>query len=461
VSVPPAIAAGHPATAEAGLEILAEGGTAADAAVAACLATCVAESVMTGIMGGGHALWYDAASAAARHLDFFVAIPGIGADPREPRLDEMWVPFGEQLVHYAVGIDSCGVPGVPGGIDELWRRHGRLPWPRLVEPALRLARSGVPMPPAHAACLAMLEPVMTMREGARIYAPGGRLLTTGGLLEQPGLVWALELVADEGAGTFYTGTIAGELLALIRERDGLVTSADLAAYRAVWRAPVEAAFAGKRVLTRAGLANLAPTLARLPRLNGRAEAERAVELATALATPDAAAHTTSFTVVDAAGNACVLTSSLGLGSGDFLPGLDVHLNSMLGETDLVVGPLVPGERMESMMAPTVVLDRDGLALAAGAAGGTRLRSAMTQVLAGILDEGLEPEAAVERGRLHPTPEVVHLEPGWSDEAILALERLGAPVRRWPERHHYFGGVNLVARTGAAADPRRSGLALEL
>jgi gamma-glutamyltranspeptidase/glutathione hydrolase len=300
-----------------------------------------------------------------------------------------------------------------------------------------------------------------MREGARIYAPGGRLLTTGGLLEQPGLVRALELVADEGAGTFYTGTIAGELLALIRERDGLVTSADLAAYRAVWRAPVEAAFAGKRVLTRAGLANLAPTLARLPRLNGRAEAERAVELATALAAPDAAAHTTSFTVVDAAGNACVLTSSLGLGSGDFLPGLDVHLNSMLGETDLVVGPLVPGERMESMMAPTVVLDREGLALAAGAAGGTRLRSAMTQVLAGILDEGLEPDAAVERGRLHPTPEVVHLEPGWSDEAILALERLGAPVRRWPERHHYFGGVNLVARTGAAADPRRSGLALEL
>jgi len=117
--------------------------------------------------------------------------------------------------------------------------------------------------------------------------------------------------------------------------------------------------------------------------------------------------------------------------------------------------------MESMMAPTVVLDHEGLALAAGAAGGTRLRSAMTQVLAGVLDEGLEPDAAVERGRLHPTPEVVHLEPGWSDEAILALERLGAPVRRWPERHHYFGGVNLVARTGAAADPRRSGLALEL
>jgi gamma-glutamyltranspeptidase/glutathione hydrolase len=461
VSLPPAIAAGHPATAEAGLEILAEGGSAADAAVAACLATCVAETVMTGIMGGGHAVWYDAAAREARNLDFFVAVPGLRAEPREPRLDEVWVPFGEQRVHYAVGIDSCGVPGVPGGIEELWRRHGRLPWPRLVEPALRLARSGVRMPPAHAACLAMLEPVMTMREGGRIYAPGGRLLQAGGLLEQPGLVRALELVAEEGARTFYTGTIAAEILALMRERDGLVTRADLEAYRSVWRSPVSGPFAGNRILTRAGLANLAPTLARLPPLRGRNEAERAVTLTTALAAADGAGHTTSFTVVDAAGNACVLTSSLGLGSGDFLPGLDVHLNSMLGESDLVVGPLVPGKRMESMMAPTVALDGDGLVLAAGAAGGTRLRSAMTQVLAGVLDEGLDPEAAVERPRLHPTPEVVHLEPGWSGETASALERLGTPVRRWLELHHYFGGVNAVTRAGPAADPRRSGLALRL
>ena len=80
----------------------------------------------------------------------------------------------------------------------------------------------------------------------------------------------------------------------------------------------------------------------------------------------------------------------GLGSGDFLPGYDVHLNSMLGESDLLIGPLEPGKRMESMMAPTVALDDDGLVLAAGAAGGTRLRPALAQVLSGILDEGLAP-----------------------------------------------------------------------
>jgi gamma-glutamyltranspeptidase/glutathione hydrolase len=457
----PSVAAGHPATAETALEILTEGGTAADAAAAAGLATCIAETVMTGIMGGGHLIWWDSAAAHARLLDFFVAVPGLGASRRAPVLEEIYVPFGEQLVHYSVGIGSCAVPGVPAGLEELWRRHGRLPWARIVEPALRLARTGVPLPPAHASCLAMLEPVMTMREGAGIYAPGGKLLGAGDVLDQPGLVRTLELVVEEGAQTFYAGTVAEELLALMAERGGLVTRADLAAYRALWLDPVATSFAGTRVLTRGGLAGLVEALAALPPLRHVSEPERAVALVDALAERDADGDTTSLTIVDREANACVLTTSLGLGSGDFLPGLDVHLNSMLGETELLVGALEPGSRMQSMMAPTVALDADGLALALGAAGGTRLRSAMAQVLAGILDEGLTPNEAVGRARLHPTPEIVHVEPGWSGEAVEALERRGIPVRRWPERHHYFGGVNAVGRTGAAADPRRSGLALSL
>ena len=169
-----AVAAGHPATAEVGVEILAAGGNAADAAVAASLASCVAETVMTGLLGGGHGIYLDAATGAVRNLDCFVSVPsGSGA----PML-QLEVPFGEELVHYAVGASSCGVPGLPAGLAELSRLHGRLPWPVLVEPALRLARSGVAMPAAHASCLAMLEPVLTMRDGARLYAPGGALLTT-------------------------------------------------------------------------------------------------------------------------------------------------------------------------------------------------------------------------------------------------------------------------------------------
>src|SRR5690349_7449280 len=131
------VAAGHPATTAAGIEILADGGSAADAAVAAALASCVAETVMTGLLGGGHGIYWDASSGSARNLDCFVATPGVGAAPDDRELVHLEVPFGEELVRYAIGPASCAVPGLPGGLDLLWRTHGRLPWARLVEPALR------------------------------------------------------------------------------------------------------------------------------------------------------------------------------------------------------------------------------------------------------------------------------------------------------------------------------------
>jgi gamma-glutamyltranspeptidase / glutathione hydrolase len=111
-----------------------------------------------------------------------------------------------------------------------------------------------------------------------------------------------------------------------------------------------------------------------------------------------------------------------------------------------------------MMTPSVVLDRDGLVLAIGAAGGTRLRTALVTVAAGILDEALLPQDAVERPRVHPADSVVHAEPGVDEGGLAALEAAGRTVRRWPERHHFFGGVSASGRGGVAADPRRSGAA---
>ena len=442
-----AVAAGHPATVDAGIEILEDGGNAADAAVAASLASCVAETVMTGLLGGGHAIVLF--GGEVRTLDFFVAVPGLGADPRSFELERLAVPFGIEVVHYAVGIGSCGVPGVLAGLEELWRRDGTLPWARLVEPALRLAREDVDFPPAHAACLAMLAPVMTMREGERIYSPGGRLLEAGERLSQPGLMAALEAVAGEGAAS---PTLEKALLSLMEERGGLVTADDLRAYEPIWAEPGRIEFRSTEIASRVGLASPLPALARL-------EGTDPVSLAAALANgADRSGDTTNITVVDGEGNAVVLTTSLGLGSGDWLPGLDLHLNSMLGEADLIVGDLTPGKRMPSMMAPTLALDGEGLALAVGAAGGTRLRSALIQVVSGILDEGLSAGDAVGRPRIHPVGDVVHLEPGFPDDVPAAFEAAGFVVRHWTSLHHYFGGVSAVSRSGAAGDPRRSGSA---
>src|SRR5437763_1548410 len=114
---------------------------------------------------------------------------------------------------------------------------------------------------------------------------------------------------------------------------------------------------------------------------------------------------------------------------------------MLGEADLLTGDLEAGDRMASMMAPSLALDAEGVALAVGAAGGTRLRSALLQVVAGILDEGLDPQAAVDRPRLHPAGSLVHVEPGFEAGTIRALGSAGLEVREWPEPHHYFGGVS--------------------
>ena len=442
----------------AGSEILEEGGSAADAGVAAVLASCVAETVMTGLLGGGHAIHYEAATGRVRNLDCFVAVPGLGVERRDAELIHLDVPFGAELVHYAVGPASCAVPGLPAGLEALWREHGTLPWPRLVEPAIALARAGVDFPPAHAACLAMLAPVMTMNEGARIYSPHGDLLQAGDRLEQPGLAAALEELAADSA-TVYRGRIGESLLDLSDARGGLVTRADLDGYQARWHEPVEIDYLEARLLTRGGLSGLPDTVPRLPRLRGLGETERVLALVDVLATDrEASGDTTNVAVVDGDGNACVVTSSLGLGSGDFLPGLDLHLNSMLGEADLLRAELEPGRRMLSMMAPTVVLDGDGLSLAAGAAGGTRLRTALLGVIAGILDEGLSAEAAVGRPRFHPAPSVINAEPGVDEEALAALEARGRVVRRWPAPHHYFGGVSVVSRSGAAGDPRRNGAA---
>jgi gamma-glutamyltranspeptidase/glutathione hydrolase len=105
----PGVAAGHPATAVVGAEVLEDGGTAADAVVAMALASCVAETVMSGLLAGCHAIAFDGSRVML--LDGFAARPS-----NDGELDEFEIPFGDELVLYEIGAGSCAVPGLPAAL---------------------------------------------------------------------------------------------------------------------------------------------------------------------------------------------------------------------------------------------------------------------------------------------------------------------------------------------------------
>jgi gamma-glutamyltranspeptidase/glutathione hydrolase len=463
------VAAGHPATTDAAIRVLRDGGSAADAAVAGVLASCVAESIFTGLAGGGFAIHYDAAARRTTSLDFFCAVPGLDgtvADPMVP-ID---VAYGQVPVPYLIGGASAAVPGVPAGLAEVHRRWGVLPWPDLVAPAAALARSGITMPEAHTEALKAVAPALVLAEGASVYAPNGQHVDGGDVLFLPGIDKALSALAVEGAEVFYTGWIGQLITESVRRNGGALGQEDLAAYR-VRETPIRRSrLAGRTVLGRQDLNDLLGTIRALPRnLPALSRAERTRHLVRAIVShgPEAHGETTNISAVDAAGNACVITTSLGIGSGVWLPGLSVHVNSMLGEVELGTGVRPPGSRLSSMMCPLVVLDADGaLELAAGAAGASRIRSALIQTLLGILVEGRRPADAVAASRFHVVAvadgrPVVHAEPGYPPDGLDGLAAAGFPVRVWDHRSVYFGGVSAVGTTGAGADPRRGGVGLTL
>ncbi|HEY3505597.1 MAG TPA: gamma-glutamyltransferase [Actinocatenispora sp.] len=528
------IAAGHPATAEAGLSILAAGGSAADAAVAAVLASCVGETVLTGLGGGGYATYFDAATRTVTCLDFFVAVPGLDGDARPGPMTPVTITLGTVPIPYEIGASSAGVPGVAAGCGALHERWGRLPWPSVVAPAIELARTGAVLPAPQAHTLRALSPALLPSDGAVAYAPRGRLLEGGELLRHPGLDKALTLLAEDGPDTFYTGQVADAIVTAVRAAGGAMGRADLAAYRVLELPAGHARFAGAHVYGRAG--DLNRTVDTFAALGDEVltvdRPRRAVLLADALRdhAPQKLGDTTNISVVDPDGNACVVTTTMGLGSGVWLPGLGVHLNSMLGESELFVGALPPGARMSSMMCPLVVtatpaapgpaepdafgapgpglptdtvvevhtaggvapLDApadsvaeladvtapvpvpdvaaDGapppthpgdVLLAVGAAGASRIRTALAHTMVGVLVDKLHPETAIGRGRFHVVESTAHAEPGVPDDELAALAAAGYLVHRWPGLDHYFGGASAVGPTGAGGDPRRGGIGIHL
>jgi len=492
------VAAGHPATAEAGAEVLREGGNAVDAAVCAVLASFAAESPLTGFGAGGFMMVHRGTETVL--IDFFVAAPGLDGIERGAELVPVPVHFDAETVQtFYVGPASCGVPGTAAGLEEALRRFGTMPLAELAAPGVRLAREGAPVNAQQAYILDILEPIHARLEGTReLYAPAGCTLRDGETIRFPDLAEALERFAAEGAEPFYRGEIAAALSEFVVEGGGTLGPGDLAAYEAIARRPIRVGFRDAEVLTNpppsSGGVLIAYCLGLLERLGGSSGPEklvaaigaandaRGVAFAEALygegleeslldpATLDLQAgdllgSTTHIAVLDGDGMCASVTCSNGSGSGVLVPGTGVILNNMLGEEDL--NPLgfhaiAPGRRVPSMMAPTVVL-RDGeIELGLGSAGSNRIRSAILQTIVRAVEQGMAAEEAVRAPRLHYEAGIVQAEPGIDEAALARIEERGIPVLRRPAINLFFGGVQAVARdpsSGALSgggDPRRGG-----
>jgi gamma-glutamyltranspeptidase/glutathione hydrolase len=494
------VAAGHPLSAEAGAAVLRAGGNAVDAALAAMLTSFAAEPLLTGLGAGGYMLVVPP-QGSAELLDFFVEVPGRGADHgRRAELVPVSVSFADVVQVFNAGPAAVGTYGMPHGICDAARRFGRVPLAELVAPAAALARAGVPLNAEQAYVVEILEGICRLTpECEAIFAPDGELLGAGDAIAQPELAATMELLATEGSRPFYEGEIAAAVTDLLGQQGGLLTRADLAAYETVTRAPVRAAYRGREVLSNpppsAGGTLIAyalallerdatggggdddeasgPTSAQLVAAMRAAQDERTPAFLDGLAEPGfldrflaaRLGSTTHVSVLDGEGGACSVTCSNGEGAGIVVPGTGIHLNNVLGEQDL--NPLgfhrfPPGRRLPSMMAPTVVL-RDGRPeLVLGSAGSNRIRSAILQTIVAVVDHGLGADAAVRAPRLHFEDGIVYAEPG-ADTA--ALEADGHAIARFRARNLFFGGVQAVeydARTGVLSgggDPRRGGAAV--
>jgi gamma-glutamyltranspeptidase/glutathione hydrolase len=486
------VAAGHPLTAEAGARVLRDGGNAVDAAVAAVLASWAAEPLLTGPGAGGYMLVAGAGEEPTL-LDFFVEAPGRGADPsRRGDLLPAEVSFGDAVQVFNCGAASCGAYGNPAGLDTALARWGSQDRAQLAAPAAELARAGVTLNNAQAYVSEILEPILvSTSESREVFARRGQSLREGDVFRSPELADTIERFGAEGAAPFYTGDLADAVVAWVGERGGQLTHADLAAYEPVAREPVRATYRGRAVLTNpppsAGGTLLALAMARLDeRCEGAPSAVDIVavmEEAQALRTPDFVTgldkpgfadrllasrlgSTTHISVLDRDGRACAVTCTNGEGSGLVVPGTGIHVNNVMGEQDL--NPLgffafPPGRRMPSMMAPTIVLGPGGeVELVLGSAGSNRIRSAILQVIVGVVDHGLRAQDAVLAPRVHFEDGLVYAEPGTDVDALRASGRRLVTFR---DRNLFFGGAQAVERDrvsgtlSGAGDPRRGGAAV--
>lgn len=531
----------NPLATQAALSMLARGGSAVDAAVAAQMVLGLVEPQSSGIGGGALAMYWDSGKRQLTSFDGLAAAParvtpGLTVDTDGARLDTEMVSRGGR---------SVGVPGALALLEALHQRSGKLPWATLFEPAITLAQSGFAMP-------RYLHDVLSAPTAARdhpqmrtlYFDSGGRVLPLGSLIKNPDYARTMAVIAELGPRGWLQAGAAREIVAAAQggHKASLMAEADLLDYRVQTREPLCAPFQRYRVCAMGpssfgGVAVLqmlqmldrpgssfnfddtefvhryveAGRLAQADRLRyaadpgvvpvpttsllargyldqraalidpTRAMAEpRAgdVQSSRAVALPDRAEHATTtsqIAVVDAAGNALAITSTINLNFGSrLMVGGFVLNNALTNFASFTSAPppgqevpraranaMAPGKRPVSSMAPAIVFDEHGEpVVVGGSAGGGQIVDYIAASLIEMLAAGRTPAQALARGHVSTAlVGVVQLEQG--TEAAAHADALRGKGHR-VEVTHMKSGLAFLRRTTqgwiGAADPRRDGSA---
>ncbi|KAJ1730190.1 hypothetical protein LPJ61_003146 [Coemansia biformis] len=521
-----AVATDEPRCSAIGVAVLRDGGNAVDAAVASALCIGVLQAHSSGIGGGGFMLVRLPRGARPVLIDFReTAGSAATADM-----------FIGNITQARVGGLAIGVPGEIAGLHSAHSRFGRLPWHRLVEPSIALARNGFVLgPAAYRQVVAMEQDILRSPGFNTTYADGrGKLLGPDALVRRPALAETLEAIARDGPRAFYKGHIARSLTEAIRDNGGILTLDDFAQYRPVDREPLESYYHGRRVLTGPAPTSGSILLNMLNVLEGYTLAlegpsavnyHRIVEAMkfgaaqrTFLGDPSfidisanvsrqisklfaadiranisdtqtfGLAHyapeydvlnnhgTTHISVLDKDEMAVSLTSTINLEFGSRImdPRTGIILNDEMDDfstTNMTNGfglrpspnnKIVPGKRPLSSTAATIVESNGHVELVVGGSGGSRILTAVLQVIVNVLDFGMQLDDAVDRPRLHHQliPEALGVDPLVPSSLVHGLADRGHTIVPLSHRNSVVQAVHRLPSglLHAVSDARKYGLA---
>lgn len=485
-----AVAAPSALAARAAESVVGHGGGAVDAAIAAAIAAMFTEIGVAAPGAGAFVTVSDFDDEPVVH-DGYMAVPGLEGPQPDPVMIRADMGYGGGLTTM-VGPASVAVPGAWAAFDRVHAIHGRTDFGNLVMPTIETLGTGFTL---GSSCLYYLgyssEAVFGHDPASRLVLhPGGALVTASDAVLMPDAVSTLYELAEKGPMALLTGELGSRIAEDLWRRGSLIGPADFTSYRDLEREPLLHTVGDWDLYTNpppaVGGAGLVALLAGLEQQDPMAflaaqeelfrwrrgplhdSIDRTTDIYEFLhglpGDPIRSPSTVHVSAVDTDGLACAITLSAGYGSGVIPTGTGLFMNNGMGELELVGEPtgLVPGHRLNSNMAPTLLRSTERGMLAIGSPGADRISSALASVVAALALEGGTLREALDHPRVHVAVDesgvaVIKAEPG------AVVPEYGLPVDWFNDLNMYFGGVGAAlvepnGRLSAATDPRRPGVA---